>query len=202
MFKNTFSKRMIKVKSITDVITNSSTEVFILKLTKKEAEWLENKRQADAQAALKRNKEDKKYLDSLDPRDRKKLTSLDYIIDCPEECTVVLAPCFTRQGLLWGIENKDHRKNFWVNGEWEYIREIIGGAALTETDEQPDFRSLNKWLADNMDWIAKKMKDVWLMEVNNYNEKIYDKLGLWDAVNERPKIGINNGKVLFYESRH
>ena len=118
---------MIKVKSKTDVITNSSTEVFILKLTSKEIEWLENKRMTCAREALKANKENKTWMRSLSEKERKEYTSLDFLLEEVDECKVVLAPCFTREGLLWGLGNKEDRKRFWVNDDWEYIRKIIGG---------------------------------------------------------------------------
>jgi hypothetical protein len=189
---------MIKVKSKTDVITNSSTEVFILKLTSKEVEWLENKRMTCAREALKANKENKTWMRSLSEKERKEYTSLDFLLEEVDECKVVLAPCFTREGLLWGLGNKEDRKRFWVNDDWEYIRKIIGGKAIEETDEDPDFRSFNKWLAANMDWISEKMKDTWLMEVCNYDEKIYEKLDLYAHMDNLPK----DSKVLFYECRH
>ena len=189
---------MIKVKSITDVITNSSTEVFVLKLTSKEAEWLENVRITSARKALKANKENKQWLIRLNEEDRKDYTSLDFLMDEVSDCTVILAPCFTREGLLWGLSSKEDKKNLWVNSDWEYIRKIIGGKAIEETDEDPHFRPFNKWLADNIDWISEKMKDVWLMEVNNYDEKIYEKLDLYAHIDNIP----HDKKVLFYECRH
>ncbi len=188
----------MRVKSKVDVITNSSTEVFVLKLTDKEVKWLENKRQAEAREALKRNKNDKVRLKGLSDEDRKRYTTMEGLLEVVEECSVTMAPCFTRKGLLWGLNNKEDRKQFQVNNEWDELKKVIGGKAVSETEDCPDFRTFNKWLAENIDWISEKMKDAWLMEIRNYDEKIYDTLNLFDHIDKMPK----DDKVLYYDPRH